>query len=318
MRALLFDGTLGYTTELPEPSPQAGEALVRVNLAGICATDLEITRGYMSFKGILGHEFVGTVVSAEDPALVGKRVVGEINSGCGRCQWCLKGRKEHCPDRRVLGIYRKDGAFADYLTLPAENLHPVPEGLKDEEAVFTEPVAAALEILEQCHIRPTSRVCVVGDGRLGLIVAQALRLTGCALTVVGKHREKLRILEDMGIETCLLEKSRHLCGFHVVVDVTGSPEGIEFSSSILAPEGTLVVKTTVKDAGGIGLNRIVVDELKIVGSRCGPFEPALRLLSHGLVRVKPLISAVFPIEKGVDALREAEKKGVLKVLIKMD
>ncbi len=318
MRALLFDGTLGYTDGLPEPSPQRGEALMKVSMAGICATDLEITRGYMDFSGIPGHEFVGTVIGACSPELVGRRVVGEINSGCGRCGWCLKGEKEHCPDRTVLGIYRRDGAFADYLTLPEENLHPVPDGLEDHEALFTEPVAAALEIVEQCHIRPTSKVCVVGDGRLGLVVAQVIRLTGCSLTVVGKYREKLAILDGMGIETRRLEDSSSIGGFDTVVDATGTPSGTGFSSSLLRPGGTLVVKTTVKEGGGIEMGRVVVDELKIVGSRCGPFVPALRLLSAGLVRVGPLVSSVFPIERGVDAFKEAEKKGVLKVLIRMD
>ncbi len=319
MRALLFDGTLRYCENMPEPVPAPGEALVRVNLAGICATDIEITRGYMDFRGIPGHEFVGTVVSAQRDELVGKRVVGEINSGCRRCGWCVRGEKEHCPERTTLGIYRKDGAFADYLTIAEENLHPLPPGLEDQDAVFTEPVASALEILEQCHIRPTHRVCVVGDGRLGLIVAQVLRLTGCELTVVGRHREKLSILDGMGIETVVVDRlSTRDAWFDIVVDVTGSPSGTGLSASLLRPGGTLVVKTTVKDAGGIELNRVVVDELKIVGSRCGPFSPALRLLSEGLVRVRPLVSAVFPIERGVSAFREAERKGVLKVLISMD
>ncbi len=318
MRALLFDGTLGYTDGLPEPSPQKGEALIRVGMAGICATDLEITRGYMSFSGIPGHEFVGTVTRACSPHLVGKRVVGEINSGCGRCGWCLKGEKEHCPDRTVLGIYRKDGAFADYIALPEENLHLVPHGLEDQEAVFTEPVAAALEIVEQCHIRPTSEVCVVGDGRLGLVIAQVVRLTGCRLTVVGKYREKLEILHNMGVETVLLEDSSSLSMFDLVIDATGTPSGTGFSSSLLRPRGTLVVKTTVKEGGGLEMGRVVVDELKVLGSRCGPFGPALRLLSAGLVRVGPLVSGVFPIERGVDAFEEAERKGVLKVLVRMD
>lgn len=319
MRALLFHDHLSYKHDLKEPIPEEGEALIKVSLAGICATDLEIVRGYMGFKGILGHEFVGTVVDATTKSLVGRRVVGEINIGCASCNWCLSGRKEHCPSRRVLGIADKDGAFADYLTLPEQNLHTVPDHLEDEEAVFAEPVAAACAIVERYHIRPTYSVCVLGDGRLGLLTAQVLRLTGCSLTVIGRHEHKLSTLTPLGIETVEATHTEGLQRFDIVIDATGSQGGLDSALSLLKPEGTLIVKTTVAGGGTkIGLNRVVVEELRLGGSRCGPFAPSLRLLSSGLLNVMPLISNIFPIERGIEAFREAQKPDTVKVLLRMD
>lgn len=317
MQALVYDGeALQLREDYPRPVPPPGEALVRVRLAGICNTDLEIVRGYMGFRGVLGHEFVGTVEEAEDRSLIGQRVVGEINAYCGECPTCRAGRPTHCPHRTTLGIWERDGAFAEYLTLPVRNLHAVPDGISDEEAVFTEPLAAALEILEQVHLRPTDRVVVLGDGKLGLLVAQALALTGCDLLTVGRHREKLAILARRGIPT-LLEAEAEGLAADVVVECTGRPEGFAAARRILRPRGTLVLKSTYYGYVEADLTGLVVDEITLVGSRCGPFPPALRLLQHGLVDVRSLISAVYPLARGVEAFTRAAEPGVLKVLLQV-
>lgn len=318
MRALVFDEEVRFTRDLETPIPAEGEALVRVKYAGVCATDLEIVKGYMGYTGTLGHEFTGTVEECTSkPELVGKRVVGEINIGCGECELCRRGLGNHCPVREVLGIAGRAGAFADFLTIPAENLHLVPRNVTDEEAVFTEPLAAAYEVTEQVSIGPGQRVCVVGDGRLGLLISQTLSLTGAVLVTVGRHREKLAILNARGIKTSLdiegLEKS-----FDVVVDATGSPEGFETAVGLIKPRGTVVLKTTAAGKSSVDLNRLVIDEVTVVGSRCGPFEPALKALDDGKVDVRSLITKTFPIEEGPEALEFAKTKGVLKVLIKMD
>jgi len=317
VQALVYDGeALQLREDYPRPVPPPGEALVRVRLAGICNTDLEIVRGYMGFRGVLGHEFVGTVEEAEDRSLIGQRVVGEINAYCGECPTCRAGRPTHCPHRTTLGIWERDGAFAEYLTLPVRNLHAVPDGISDEEAVFTEPLAAALEILEQVHLRPTDRVVVLGDGKLGLLVAQALALTGCDLLTVGRHREKLAILARRGIPT-LLEAEAEGLAADVVVECTGRPEGFAAARRILRPRGTLVLKSTYYGYVEADLTGLVVDEITLVGSRCGPFPPALRLLQHGLVDVRSLISAVYPLARGVEAFTRAAEPGVLKVLLQV-
>jgi len=302
--------------DYPRPVPPPGEALVRVRLAGICNTDLEIVRGYMGFRGVLGHEFVGTVEEAEDRSLIGQRVVGEINAYCGECPTCQAGRPTHCPHRTTLGIWGRDGAFAEYLTLPVRNLHTVPDAISDEEAVFTEPLAAALEILEQVHLRPTDRVVVLGDGKLGLLVAQVLALMGCDLLAVGRHREKLAILARRGIPTVLESEAEGLAA-DVVVECTGRPEGFAAARRILRPRGTLVLKSTYHGRVEADLTGLVVDEITLVGSRCGPFPPALRMLERGLVDVRSLISAVYPLAQGVEAFARAAEPGVLKVLLRV-
>lgn len=321
MRALVYDGeTLRLREDYPQPVPPPGEALVRVRLAGICNTDLEIVRGYMGFRGVLGHEFVGTVVECADEAegrsLLGRRVVGEINAYCGECPTCRAGNPTHCPNRTTLGIWGRDGAFAEYLTLPIRNLHPVPDGLPDEAAVFTEPLAAALEILEQVHIRPTDRVIVLGDGKLGLLVAQVIALLGCDLTVVGRHPEKLAILARRGIPTALADETDGLAA-DVVVECTGRPEGFATAKRLLRPRGTLVLKSTYHGRVEADLTSLVVDEISLVGSRCGPFPPALRLLQQGLVDVRPLISATYPLSQGEEAFARAAEPGTLKVLLRV-
>ncbi len=317
MQALVYDGeALRVREDYPRPVPPPGEALVRVRLAGICNTDLEIVRGYMGFRGVLGHEFVGTVEEAEDRSLIGQRVVGEINAACGECPTCRAGRPTHCPYRTTLGIWGRDGAFAEYLTLPVRNLHAVPDTVSDEEAVFTEPLAAALEILEQVHLRPTDRVVVLGDGKLGLLVAQALALMGCDLLTVGRHREKLAILARRGIPTARESEAEGLTA-DVVVECTGRPEGFAAARRILRPRGTLVLKSTYHGRVEADLTGLVVDEITLVGSRCGPFPPALRLLQRGLVDVRALVSATYPLVQGVEAFARAAEPGVLKVLLRV-
>ena len=277
-----------------------------MTLAGICNTDLELARGYMGFSGVLGHEFVGVVERAEEAALLGKRVVGEINIACGKCAYCRDGLKNHCPNRSVLGILGKDGAFAEFLTLPVENLHEVPSSVTDEEAVFAEPLAAALQITRQIEITPSMKVAVLGDGKLGLLIGQALQLAGGRLVVIGHHAKRLEILARRGIGA-VLEPASAEWGreFDVVVDATGSPTGLELAYRLVKPRGTIVLKTTVAKMDLFDLNRLVIDEVALVGSRCGPFDAALLALAKKDVDVKPLISRSMPLREGVEAMRLA-------------
>lgn len=326
MRALcLTDQGPQVDLAYPCPTPGPDEALIRVRLAGICATDLQLLAGYKGgYRGILGHEFVGEVVAAPGhEAWVGERVVGELNIGCGRCDLCRRGLGKHCRSRQSLGIIRRNGAFADYFTLPLANLHVVPPTVTDEQAVFAEPLAAALQIQEQVTITPDSRVYVLGDGRLGLLVAQTLALTGCALTVIGRTPQKLALLAGLPqVPQTMINEPAALNALYerpadFVVEVTGSPQGFTEASHLVRPGGTLVLKSTfAAPLSNFDLSHLVVDEITVVGSRCGPFEPALRLLSSGLVHVTPLIHACYALEQGVAALDHAGRKGVLKVLIK--
>lgn len=324
MRALtLTDDGLRLRNDYPDPMPAAGEVVVRVRLAGVCATDLELMAGYQGgFRGVLGHEFVGDVVDArESPEWTGRRVVGEINIGCGVCALCRRGLHHHCRTRQVLGIHNRDGVFAETLALPVANLHAVPPSVDDETAVFTEPLAAALEILEQVHIAPETVVYVLGDGRLGLLCAQVLALTGCRLSVIGRHTAKLAHLQNRpGIKTVVADAAA-LEGLvdepaDVVVEATGSPEGFALARRLVRPAGTLVLKSTYAGAlPNFDASRLVVDEITLIGSRCGPFGAALRLFEQELIRVKPMIEACYPLEDGAQALAHAGRKGVLKVLI---
>lgn len=316
MQALLCDGGLRYDPAYPDPQPPAGEALVRVRLAGVCATDRELLRGYMGFRGVLGHEFVGEVVQSPDPAWLGRRVVGDINAACYACPTCLAGRHTHCPNRTTLGIMGRDGAFADTLCLPLPNLHLVPAHVPDEMAVFAEPLAAACEILTQVAIRSTDRVIVVGDGKLGLLVAAVLRLTGADLLLIGRHRAKLAIAESWGIATATAADGVAGPQADVAVDCAGGPGGFALANQMLRPKGTLVLKSTYYGELGLDMSALVVREITLVGSRCGPFAPALRLLASGLVDPTPLISACYPLAEGVTALQAAGESGVLKVLLK--
>lgn len=309
-------GELRVRDDLPAPEPSDGEALVRVQAAGICNTDLELVRGYLDFTGVPGHEFVG-VVESGPREIVGRRVVGEINLACGECPTCRRGDRSHCPQRTVLGIRGKDGAFAEFLTLPVGNLHVVPEGLRLDWALFTEPLAAALEIAEQVPVRPGSRVVVVGDGKLGQLIARALRLTGCELTVIGRHVSKLQVMADEGIATAFAQAVPSGV-FNVAVECTGNADGFELARACLRPRGTLVMKSTYAGQLPIDPSVLVVDELTVVGSRCGPFAPALRLLAEGRVAVEPLIQARYPLSEGLAAFEHARRPGALKVLLEID
>lgn len=319
MRALVFDGNLKLEEQRPAPQIGPGEALIEVRRAGICNTDLEITRGYQHFRGVLGHEFVGTVrevASPEEKEWLGKRVVGEINAACGHCATCRANRPTHCPNRTTLGINGLDGVFAEFLRLPVVNLVEVPASVPDEQAVFAEPLAASLEILEQVHIRPSSRTLVVGDGKMGLLISQVLRLTGAAVGLLGRHPERASFVERQGVayyETLQLEPGE--MGFDVVVECTGNPEGLALARSLVRPRGTLVLKSTYHGSPTIPLSRYIVDEINIVGSRCGPFGPAIRLLERGLIEVAPLVSAQFPLDEGLSAFNTAFGKGNIKVLL---
>jgi alcohol dehydrogenase len=313
MDAIVFDGALRVARDYPEPVLVPGEAIVRPHLAGICNTDVEITRGYMGFRGVLGHEFVGTVVACDDPAWLGKRVVAEINAACRRCPSCLRGDEPHCPERTTLGIDRRDGAMAGLVSVPVACLHEVPAAVPDEAAVFVEPLAAALEILEQSHLRPTDRVAVVGDGKLGAMIVQVLRLPGCAVTLVGRHPERWGLFAAQGISCVRPEEARG--PFDVVVDCTGQPAGLATARRLVRPRGRLVLKSTFNAPSELNLTLMVVDEVTLVGSRCGPFAPALRLLERGLVATEPLISARFPLTEGNAAFAAAA--GRLKVLLEI-
>lgn len=301
---------LTLRADLPRPSPPPGEALIRVLKAGICNTDIELTRGYYPFTGILGHEFVGVVESEGE--WKGVRVCGEINAVCGQCEQCLNGRRTHCEERTVLGIVNRHGAFADYLTLPFENLHTVPDSVSDDEAVFAEPLAAALEITQQIQIRPSDTVIVIGDGKLGLLCAQVLALTGCNLLALGRHRSKLDILAARGIRAALADDAPSTRA-DIVVECTGSPAGFDLARKFLRPRGTLVLKSTYAGSLTVNMSPIVVDEITLVGSRCGPFPPALDLLARKLVDVRSLIHARYPLRDAVAAMERAQRPGALKV-----
>lgn len=313
MRALYLDGKLNFRQDCPMPVPAAGEALIRVRLAGICQTDLELLRGYRSFRGIPGHEFVGMVEQADSvPELVGRRVVGEINVACKECPTCQANRPTHCPHRTAIGISGRDGAFAQWLCLPVENLHPVSVDVPDQVVVFAEPLAAACQITQQVHVRPEDRVVVLGDGKLGLLCAQVLQLSGCDLLVIGHHRSSLAILEKRGIPVAISPPGRSA---DLVVEATGSPGGLADALGLVRSRGTVVLKSTFQGAVDLDLASLVVRELNLVGSRCGPFKPALRLLEQGLVDVEPLVQGCYPLEDGLEAFRQASLPGALKMLI---
>ena len=316
MKALLCNGTLHLSTGYPKPEPQEGEALIKVLLAGICNTDLEISQGYKGFAGVLGHEFVGVVKAVHGPRqeLVGRRVVAAINLGCGACDACRRGLASHCRRRRVLGMLDKDGAMAEYVTLPVENLFPVPETVADEEAVFAEPLAAAFEILEQVHLKPSQSVLVMGDGKLGLLIAQVLRRSPAALTLLGRHPAKLTLAAGLGVHTITEADLPTDAGFDLVVEATGAA-GFGQALRLVQPRGTLVLKSTLARPQEIDLAPLVVKEVTVVGSRCGPFPPALRALAAQTVAVRPLITRIYPFSQAEAAFAHARRKGTLKILL---
>ena len=316
MLALRVEKKTVSVKEVEKPE-LADEALVRVLLSGICNTDLEIARGYAGFRGTIGHEFVGLVEESTNRTLVGRRVVGEINAGCGKCDLCRAGDSRHCASRTVLGIHGRDGAHAEFLQLPTENLFPVPDNVRDEHAVFTEPLAAACGVLERVSISRSDRVAVIGDGKLGLLCAQVLALTGASLLLIGKHSSKLRIAERRGIETATPKQAaKRSKQFDVVVEASGAAAGFALALDLLRPKGQLVLKSTFHGRTEIDAARVVVDEISIVGSRCGRFTPALDLLKKDAVDVDSLISEEYALSKGVHAMRRAGVKGVLKVLLR--
>ncbi|MGD1910955.1 MAG: alcohol dehydrogenase catalytic domain-containing protein [Rivularia sp. (in: cyanobacteria)] len=304
---------LELRTDIPSPEMKHGEARVRVLCAGICNTDLELIRGYYPYKGILGHEFVG-VVEAGPENLINRRVVGEINAACGYCRFCLRDEPTHCENRSVLGIVNRNGAFADYLSLPSVNLFPVADNIPTEVATFTEPIAAALEIQAQVKIHPEHRVLVVGDGKLGQLVAQTLSITGCDLLAVGRHSEKLANLKARGIKTGFAEDIQQRT-FDIAVECTGNPGGFAIAQTALRPRGTLVLKSTYAGNLSLDASSIVVDEITLIGSRCGRFAPALELLAQEKIDVQPLIDARYPLNEGLAAFEHAQTKGTQKVLL---
>ena len=315
MKALRFIGGRLGLEEVARPIAE-GESLIRVTKSGICNTDIEIVRGYAGFEGTIGHEFVGVVEESRDPELIGRRVVGEINAGCGICPLCRAGDPRHCPGRTVLGIKGRDGAHAEFLRLPDVNLIPVPDTVSDEQAVFAEPLAAAYGITEQVDILPETRVAVIGDGKLGTLCALSLGLVSKKVTLIGRHASKLAVAERQGIEGVMSADAAEMTSmFDVVVEASGSETGFATALDLVRPRGKVVLKSTFQGMPTWEAWRVVVDEITIVGSRCGRFEPAVELLAEGKIDVTPLISDDLPLGSGVGAMAEAQKKGVMKVLL---
>jgi threonine dehydrogenase-like Zn-dependent dehydrogenase len=316
MQALRRTQTGVALSDVAQPQREPLEALVRVRMAGICNTDLEIARGYMNFIGTLGHEFVGTVADADDPQWIGARVAGEINLACGQCALCERNLGRHCATRRVLGILGKDGCFAEYLTLPLGNLHRVPAGLSDEAACFIEPIAACYEITEQLYVSSHDRIAVLGDGKLGQLITMVLANLGAAPVLVGKHARKLELAQRRGLAIATPEELTAK-SFDLVVDATGSPSGIQHALTLLRPRGTLVLKSTYHGALTLDAAPLVIDEITVIGSRCGPFVPAIVGLASDALRPEQLIDAVYPLRDAERALQRASEPGVLKVLLQM-
>ncbi len=320
MKAVVFDKELKLVNDYKKPVPQKGEALIKVTLAGICNTDYEITKGYMGYVGILGHEAVGIVEEINDPdqSLLGKRVVSEISYGCKdlNCPYCAEKLYRHCPNRHTLGILEKDGCFAEYFTMPLEVLFEVPNNVTDEQAVFVEPLAAACEITEQLHIKPFEKVVVLGDGKLGLITALTLNAQNIDVVLVGKHQNKLDIAKTQGVETSLLDNFKIEKKYDVVVEATGSISGFESALALTKPRGTLVLKSTVAASKEFNLAPIVIDEITVLGSRCGQFGAALRLLKSEKIDFSPLISATYSVDDAIAAFEANKQKDTLKILLK--
>jgi alcohol dehydrogenase len=301
--------------KIPKPRRPEGFAVIRLLTAGICNTDLELQRGYYGFEGIPGHEFAGEVTEADDRNLIGKRVVGEINLACAKCDWCTRGLDRHCPNRKVLGIVKHPGAFREFLTLPERNLHIVPKQIPTAHAVFIEPLGAACEILDQVKIPKGAQVAVLGDGKLGLLIAQVLRATGASVHQLGRHKQKLRIAEKMGVTTEVIGKKLPSNAYDWVVDATGRAEGLRIAVGMARPRGTVIMKSTVHGDVGIDTAPIIVNEITLVGSRCGRFEPALKLLRTGKINVADMISESHPLSAAPKAFERAAERGVMKILL---
>jgi threonine dehydrogenase-like Zn-dependent dehydrogenase len=314
MRALVFDRKLEFRDDYPDPVAAPGESIVRVSIAGVCGTDLEIARGYMQYRGVPGHEFAGRVIESQNSSLRGKRVVGEINAGCGRCVTCSAGLARHCSNRTVLGILGRDGAFAEFLRLPDVNLIPVPDSIPDDLAVFVEPLAAAYEIFEQVHLARNQTIAVLGDGRLGALVALTLKGEKYLPVVAGHHREKLARLADLGLDTT--EESSLRDKFDVVIECSGSESGFRRVVELVRPRGTIILKSTAAAAAELNLAPIVVNEITVVGSRCGRFQPALDALAAGKIDPRSLIDATFVLEDGIAAFEAAKNPLNFKILLR--
>jgi threonine dehydrogenase-like Zn-dependent dehydrogenase len=314
MKAIFWDGdAVSLDSSYSLPVSDQDIAIVKVHLAGICSTDLQIFKGYMKFRGVPGHEFVGSV--SEGPKeWLGKRVVGEINFGCGKCEFCARDLTRHCPNRTVMGIVNADGAFAEYVAVRLENLHLVPDLVSDEQAVFTEPLAAAFEILRQVQISTGDEILILGDGKLGNLCAQVLRLTGAKVTALGKHPDKLDLINRTGLRTMLLNDWKPRL-FDVVVEATGSAAGLELAISAVRPRGTLVLKSTIAGAHQVSLAPVVINEINVLGSRCGIFPDALEALAANDVSVTPLIEQVYPLDQGIEAIQHAGRPGARKILL---
>ena len=315
MKAIYFNGKKTIF-EKNHPEPNQGETMIRVNLAGICGTDLEIIQGYMRYDGILGHEFVGTVEKSSNPKLVGKRVVGEINAGCCRCDYCERGMERHCPNRTVLGILKRDGAFAEFLSLPEKNLHVIPDSISDEQAVFVEPLAAAFEIREQVSLQPQWGIAVIGDGRLAQLIIQVLKLKCSNITCFGRHKNKLQRLVNGGTKIKMGIDSSDEQTFDLVVDATGSNSGFTDAMKLVKPRGTVVLKSTVASKESTDLTPAIINEITLVGSRCGLFKPAIDALATGIVSVDFMIDSTFQLEDFSEAIEHARKPDTLKVFLK--
>lgn len=321
MKAVVFDNELKLDNNYAKPTPKEGEVLIKTIMTGICNTDLEITKGYMGYKGVLGHEFVGEVVevgSKKDENWLNKRVVGEINCGCNHDEWCYKGLQRHCPNRQTLGIWQKDGCFSEYFTLPVENIFEISNNVSNEEATFVEPIAAAVEITEQLHIKPCDKVALLGDGKLGLCISLVLSALNVDFVHIGKHQNKLDISKNAGAKTKLLSEidENDRKSFDVVIEATGSTGGFETSLSLTKPRGVLVLKSTIAAKEGLNLAPVVIDEITVLGSRCGQFAPAIRLLEKGKINIKPLISEIYPVDNALEAFEKNKQKDILKVLLK--
>jgi alcohol dehydrogenase len=315
MMAAVFDDTLKIVQDYPIAEPGPGWARIKVMVAGICKTDMEIMKGYLGFKGVLGHEFVGVVDRCDDPAWIGKRVVGEINAACGYCHWCAQGLGRHCPDRTTLGILNHDGCMAQFCILPTENLLAVPEDISNEQAVLTEPLSAACEILEQLPIHGDERVVVLGDGRLGILCAWVLSTVASDVTLVGRHPEKLRLAQWRGIQSRLWT-DRIKSGADVVVEATGSGQGIGTAISLCRPRGTIVLKSTVASQRDVNLSAVVIDELTILGSRCGRFADGRNMMKNFPdMPLTRMISARYPLPEVQEAFVHARQRDVIKVLL---
>lgn len=316
MAAALFDGRLHYVTDHPVPRRKPGWALIRVRTAGICQTDMELMQGYLDFRGVLGHEFIGVVEETDDPAWTGKRVGGDINAACGHCSWCTRGLSRHCPHRTTLGIFNQDGCMADYCLLPLANLLEIPASLPDARAILLEPLSAACEILEQLTIRGEERIVVIGDGRLGILCAWALATVAADVTLLGHHAEKLALARWRGIKTALSDDFAAPAGADIVVEATGSGQGIAAAIKLCRPRGTIVLKSTTAQAGQINLTPIVVNELSIIGSRCGRFGDGLRMMQdYPDMPLPKMITAHYPLARVEDAFNHAVRGEALKVLL---